>query len=748
MTTPIFVSCPMSSIEPVSTLGDFEPLLKAYKVVVYTLPDMSSGTAIKHSINYARVHNWAKDHIDTPYYLQMWTREVYVLVSQDIEPSPFQYKDLTLEVRIVAGKELYKDHIEAVMNLILSDFLLGIGKYVSNEKCFIFAKADRANKGATALSIQLRRQRGAFKDRPKPMMVVIARAAKFQRIEKEAYLQKAVARRIPYLLEFGVSGGAMLRQMKPSELASHKGPIWIQRGNRRYRAKLPFLSLESTEAYRQSRVGIVGEFMDQFLAHLDEKGLKWVHRHANFKKIAAPKHRFQVAMKTAKFQLQDVRVQRSALVDQAFCDHLAAQLGIERLSIAQDAPEVEVPMLLLMDADRAYYKQAGQKGKDPYKTFKRNYRALPSQGVNINPHIFDPTQEPEHYFNYNLNLSKDQMRNLHVSMRQLLLKQIIVTPVAPNLQQIDWSGFESKVFLSFFCAKDPAQYGRFITFALEDGMPATRDFGTDCIAIRKYIAHITQGANIDALWQKLIGSHLKNPASMSLLEIENEMLIQAHVKLKAVIFEDEGITEILDQQEYAHYDHREIQDRLQSRAIAHPIAAFAPDDGSALAQAMQVYLRSHVSESHISYNDLKKKYGKGSNGYERAVFKSPKETKFIDYLHAAGGPVTTGIKEGGLFVTHKDGWHCALEGKYFIGRGEGIKAIQTHGAPIRRLVSHGVSIEPEAFFHLFDNDFVRLKETSVLPLPFALIRMKQSMLGWQKKRVLSLQNEIVKGTKA
>ena len=142
--------CKTSSILIDLENSSFKKMNAEFSVYEFKLPSY-----IKDKFNeYAILHNWAKDNLNNPYYLNTPSKRIYVLI-----PNKEQVPKLTFEDNKLAylefGEFNTKEKFHITIKLLLAKYFELTENFVSNDKFFLHADVNRANSWATVLKIDL-----------------------------------------------------------------------------------------------------------------------------------------------------------------------------------------------------------------------------------------------------------------------------------------------------------------------------------------------------------------------------------------------------------------------------------------------------------------------------------------------------------------------------------------------------------------------------------------------------------------
>src|SRR6185295_1660657 len=103
---------------------------------------------------YAVLHNWAKDNLNLPYYLNLPSKKLYVLIPKGESVPQLQYEEKTLSVTPFESYNT-RESFHIIVKLLLAKYFELTENFVSNDKFFLHASVNKNKSWATVLKIDI-----------------------------------------------------------------------------------------------------------------------------------------------------------------------------------------------------------------------------------------------------------------------------------------------------------------------------------------------------------------------------------------------------------------------------------------------------------------------------------------------------------------------------------------------------------------------------------------------------------------
>jgi hypothetical protein len=685
--------CKTSSILIDLENSSFKKMNEEFSVYEFKLPSY-----IKDKINeYAILHNWAKDNLNLPYYLNTPSKKIYVLV-----PTKEQVPELIFEDNKLSSLQFAdfntKEKFHITIKLLLAKYFELAENFVSNDKFFLYADVNRANSWARVLKIDLTHN---YKNKSELEFSVKDAANRLKKISLEEY-NKYFLKKIVY--GKSIKGRQLFfKQLKRSEIKKFESDLFAEpnfSNTNGGKTNIDFHSIDSLR-HESSKSFLLERFSGNFLKFLNDFGIKASPKVLNLEKVEIQKNKAVLDIKNFNISLIDGRKVKKLSLTEIFQN--SDEITFTEKAIA-DLKENDT-CLFVMDYNKEDFTERFKGETDPYKTFKESLEHvnISKQGICINENYFDEDSrdaEPnkEEYLNYEGLGKYDLERNLGICISQLYLKNILLNSNAsllPNSETLNNHCFA---------------FRNYLLFADEDKLVIEKfESGQDLLS---KVASKFSKLNIEDVFQKIYSYHNPYPTNK-----EFDFLTHKFV------FCNDRVIEIIDIPERAFYDEAEIKQRISERNKKRVKTEFKSKNDDSVSQQFNDVIDEKVEDLFISYEELKAKYGKGENGFLKQIFGAKNESPLLKFLNTNTNLQLKGLKQGGIFSTYTGVWFDNKQQQYFVGRTHGYQQRQDKGSQMKKIITHFGTFDEQTFFNLLNVDFIRYKEVTVNPFPFKLIEM-------------------------
>lgn len=686
--------CKTSSILIDLENSAFKKMNAEFSVYEFRLPSF-----IKDKFNeYAILHNWAKDNLNLPYYLNTPSKRIYVLV-----PTKEQVPKLTFEDNKLSSLQFAdfntKEKFHITIKLLLAKYFELSENFVSHDKFFLYADVNRANSWATVLKIDLTHN---YKNKNELEFSVKDAANRLKKISLEEY-NKYFLKKIVYGKSIK-DGQLFFKQLKRSEIKKFESELFAEpnfSNSNGGKAKINFHSIMDASGHESSKSFLLERFSGNFLKFLNDYGIKASAKQLSLEKVEIKNNKAVLDIKNFNVALVDGRMVKKHPLAEIFQNSDAITFTEKAIADLKDNDTC----LFVMDYNKEDFAERFTGEIDPYKTFKESLEHvnISKQGICINENYFDEDAmdaEPnnEEYLNYEGLSKEDLERNLSICISQLYLKFILLNndvSLLPHSETLNNNCFAFRNYLLF------AENNKLIIEKLESVQELLDRVGSKFSKL-----------NVEDIIQKIYSYH--NPYSTN-----KEFDFLTH----KFIFGNNGVIEIIDIPERAFYDEAEIKQRIAERNKKRTKTEFKSKNDDSVSQQFNDLIDETVEDLFLSYEELKSKYGKGENGFIKQLFGAKNESPFLKFLNVNSDLQLKGLKQDGIFSTYTGVWFDNLRQQYFVGRTHGYQQKQDKGSQMKKIVTHYGTFDEQTFFNLLNVDFIRYKEVTVNPFPFKLIEM-------------------------
>lgn len=730
---------------------DFEKL-SDFKVIAYIVPE--SYDRDKSKLKYGIFQNICKE-IGKPFYFFTKEKYVYVLYRQtDKIIKNLEYKGSKLDY---TEMPIEKISLHVLIKLMLAHYFAHNQEFVCNSRFLKFANGgeDNKNKGKeliTCLEIkinQLQNSEKSFNVTDNVLRLIATSLEKeankeYDTTKSEAFFDK--------LIKSEVKGyPTYFRELKKSEVEKKEKTANIYRISRREKdnlndnASLNNLSIKNIEAFENSRTYLLHDFLHNFELYLAKYGIKIVFRTKTFDKVSSAKKDFPpLPLSKQNIYVYDLRKNKETILLEKYVEILNHFFNGENkykkilmphiifLPLLEITTEVNLPILVLQDYEKEDTEKKGILSEeiDEYPIFKANlvHKSIPTQflNVNYNPKTIEREDKPKNYrkrnraeyLSYDLFVLNENDENNNytnqvlVCMNQLYLKNIIL-----NRDKISLSNEILPYFEDFkdlvFIHQQTALYideNRKLVFL-------NLDTPTNKTILKEKLA------NMDLDWyeiqecyrEKYVKKYKENSIDMD-EKLKNNYFILGHKKVMEIETLDERLLpdiaeiearmrkkkEVKMSREDFYLDVNFIEGKLELCDSENVIEKF----NGLVDEVFYAKGKDEMTYDKFMSNEVKTKV--------RAMLNINKNTKLLEYY---------GMKseKGGDVISAYSDIHYN-ENEYIVGEKDSFQQNQPKAHKIRKLNING-DFKVNDILKLMSVDFIRFKQYTVYPYPFALIKL-------------------------
>ncbi len=678
----------------------FNKLKETYSIQQFSLP-----AYIQDKYNeYAILHNWAKDSLNLPYYVNIPSKKLYVLVPKEEVIPALTYEDKLLPSSVFAGYNT-RDKFHILVKLLLARYFELTENFVSNDKFFLHASLNRNKTWATVLKVDVTHN---YRNTERMEFYVKDEATRLRNISEEEqskYYQKEII--------YGQSirsGQLFFKQLKRKEVKGFKGLLFVKPKPgfvKNTKTKIHYHSILDSSGHESSRAYLLERFTTKFLEFLNNYGIAATSKQLHLSKINYTKQRKGLDIRDFNISLIDGRKVKTKKLNELFKDNEEVSFTEKDINTLHKNDSC----LFVMDYNKDDFDERFNDEKDPYKSFKESleHNGIAKQGICINENYFDEdasdsATSPEHYLTYEGLNERDLERNLAICISQLFLKRTLLSKSISFLPHQE--------ILQTHCFA----YRNYVLSAEGEELKIEKFETAD--ELLKKIAARFGSLDIEVVFKTVYSYH--NPFGNN-----REFDFSKH----KIIFSSESVVEISDIPERAFYDEEEIKQRSADRTKPRERSAFKSAGSDKVSEQFNHFLDEEVEHIMLSYEDLKMKYGKGEAGFLKHIFGSKDERPLIRFLNENTTVQVKGLKQDGIFSTYTGIWFDEAQQQYFVGRTHGYQHKQDKGSQMKKILCHFGAFDSKTFFDLLNVDFIRYKEITVNPFPFKLIEMYEAIIG-------------------
>lgn len=712
-----------SQLDTTTLILDFKKsnLAKTVQIWEYDLPE---NTPTRNE-NYAKIHIWARNQTDNPYYLHTPKLKLYVVYSGG------QVDDISYYTEVLSKRQIFdfqrNDINHCIIKVLLAHYVHETQRFVSNHNFYLFVKSYNSQRGyhyADVLEIKpkIETQKDSQNEDTGLFELLLDDSA--TRLKRTEFKERKKYE-VPFDYTELPNGQLAFNQLKTKGVADDK-LIYEKNTSDEYKTKVTFHSIESVEEYEKSRNHQLAVFTNGFLEHLQSLGIL-----ANHKVLYLEQKETRLG-ENSKLLFSDFKVSvfdKRFVKKDDFQDVLnilnETSYGVKFYSSSENEASKEDNILILMDYSMGDCTNDGvlksKIDQDGYKIVK-GAGFVNSQGFCINSNTFNKTKNElseEDFLTYQFVEDKDKIktiltsiqRNLEICLQQLFLKNLInqQNTISENLPNADI--IAQSVFI-YSCSKGGQPFKK-ICF-VEHDLLKIEDFNSPK-SLQILNSFGIEGDTIEDVIYNFLSLRKKyDPYSWK--EIKNDTRF---------ILNPNAIIEIKEIPEKTLYS-SEVHNVLIDREGVRPKNDFELEYDNSEFSDEQItvfnnYLKTNV-ENEISFEKLLQS---GKNGKHREeIFKIlgiKNETKLRNELKYKG-------KKAGFFATSQGVWFDEKCSQYFVGNNSNYQDYtQEKGFQMRKIITLRGKFDAQLFFPLLSVDFVKYKSFTVNPYVFNLIKMYNTM---------------------
>lgn len=746
---------------------------------------------------YAKIHNWYKTVCDDPCYFNTGDEHIYVLYPPSIEARSLKYKDDIINPQPVTITEASMLH--ALVKTLVSNYSHTYEICISNADFFL-PVADLDGDFITSLKIWINQNWNnsnefLFKDE-----------AKFLRKLDNPQTSDFRMYTSYYTVVHNKNDDPIFKQLKYNSIGlrqRRRVGVYIIYSNRKNRPQVTYHSVKSLKDLQKSRSYVLNKFFRGLLDYLNQLGLPFKHKELVMHEIGAPKSKKmqkpQISIGDKPIYIVDDRMRpevKPELESDGFVDNFCTALQSLLINMKEESQDEifkdKIPTLKTgqaaqlptgsyvlriqdnqkSDFEHTYKTDPDTKieeiddlalfsgfGDDPLPKFYDTYRELVIQTLNVNDNTkirYEETKRKakssqtewnlDSYLDYgqpDIN-SKGFQTILEVSLNQLILKDIVMHPqkAVALLPEEQLKIITNKVFI----------YSESLMYFDGTNLTFMQISGNSAQAL-KFIKDVTgKDLKLDILKPAM---EWYNKYQFSEEDIEDEDKVSRTLKKGRFIVTENYVWQIVDSPERMLYPDDKIEARLENMAEKRPIKDFYPkfpltgDEpfNEQQLREYQKFLKEHVDERYISYDELKDKYGyikvRDDNGKLvrtgqgiYPVLNIRKDDKLKKYFEDFLNLPFKSVRSGDVISVYQGIWYAPDRHQYLVGDKGSRKIDQEKGFVLRELLVHQGDTDEKLlfstlktnFFPMLHVNFIRHNQYTVYPFPFNLIKI------WNKIR--------------
>jgi hypothetical protein len=674
----------------------FAGLESDHKIIQYSVP-----TLFKDKPNeYGVLHNWAKDNIDHPYYLNLPAKKLFVLLPKQEDVPPLSFENNVLN-KSEFTEFKSRDKFHFIVKLLLAKYFEINENFVTNDKFFLHVTVNRSNTWATVLRADISHN---YKKKDALEFFIKDEATRLRKINHEEF-SKFHFKDIIY--GQSIKGGQLFfKQLKRSEIKDFKERLFVKPKTgfvKNTKTKIKYHSILDSAAHESSKAFLLERFSAKFISFLNQQGIAAELKELQLAKVDIGKRPDGLSIGKFNVTLIDGRKSKKQKLSEVFKGNESITFVEGEISkISQDDN-----CLFVMDYNKDDFDERFKSEIDPYKAFKNDTERfnVPKQGICLNENYFNDDAEdltPDEYLNYEGLNESDLERNLGICVNQLFLKNLLLRQSYNSLPSLP-------VLKNYtFCFRN---YLLFIS----DGKLVVQKFDT-AGELMEAVVQRHPKLNKEEVFDSIYKYHNPFPTA-------KEFDFLTH----KIMFSNENVIEIVDIPERAFYDEDEIKSRIAQRNKKRPKSEFKSKGSDETSRSFNDLIDFDVEDVELSYEELKAKYGKGDEGFLKTIFGSKDERALVRFLNENTDITIKGLKQDNIFSTYTGVWFDESNKQYFVGRTHGYQSKQDKGSQMKQLVIHKGTLNQSDFFELLDVSFIRYKEITVNPYPFKLIEMYETI---------------------
>ncbi len=750
---------------------DWPKLSQNCHLVCYKMPYKKP----KDYLYYPRMHNWYKEACEHPCYLHTYGQSLYVKYPAPQVVSILEYEQKPLDYAPVDLQN--EDNRHSLVKTLASDYFYKHEAFVSNVDFFLRVSAAEDD-FITGLKIRIRQ------DWHNPNeFYFIDEATRLRRLRPEDIerVQNWWGKNYYGLFYSGES--TIFKQLKPSQITAEqkRAGIYVIHRNSNTRAKVVYHSIKNLEAHQASRTAILNKFFRNLLGYFGGIGLPFQNKQLQMYSVETIRgtrmNDPQLSFGNKPVSIVDDRIRSRLQAPDEFTAQFCAvaneafeESGVAFIVKSEADLTADDHVLRIQDYAADDFKDKTKKDwdtetdvvtekallgawDDPYLIFNRAHAQIVRQSLNINPNTHrkreksrskngqSPSWTIESYLGYDVPDPEDVKLRLEVCLAQLVLKDAVIHPqnIQDRLPQVE--AMADKVFMYNQCL---VYYdGADLNF-----MRVQNNYEAASTLIRQ----VTGKDLITDVLMPSVKKHTFNPSATDLADTKK---IAGALKRRFIISRD-YIWEINDSDGRVLYEDQIIGSRFRALEDERPGKFFYPkfpsrgDEPFSEAQLRQyeTFLAEKVKEAFISYNTLKRRYGKhirndrgeileeGKGFY--AIFGITNDRKFKRYLNQSHGLAFESLKDKTVIPIYQGIWYEPETRQYLVGSKNSYQNEQDKGFVLREIVSYDGDNDADSlfntlkrdFFPMLEVNFVRHRDYTVYPFPFKLIDVWNEMQRW------------------
>lgn len=697
--------------------SDWSQVQSKRQIWVYgLLPAYASGN------HYDKIYQAIKQECPYPYYYQSHHKKAFVVLRPGEQPPTLSNFEAPQLFEQWTDSQLTHFWFKA----LFSDFCQKNETCVSNHICYLLLKAPNTSKKgnayATALSISWSDHTLAGTGTTRSFLLNEG-VTRMKRIPSEGTTHKYWKAGKLWMIQKKLNH-FMLKEVLPQEMENQHSQTELYELNtdKNFRSKIEYINISDAEAFEATRLKKLYDLQTSFLIYLQDLGISaqahnqemvQVHKNEN-KRQGLEQGLFQIQIKDGRYQKS---IDFNQVQSHIFETHNQVNPDI-KLEIITENKQSNAPTLVVLDytqnAHEHYFQS--QNISDYYQEFKIQNPQLPTQGLCINPNDwkFEPEEtniNPASFFDYPLPDSSDKnwRRNVSIALEQLQLKELLLNPKS-------------------------------ITGIL----PESDQLKNWCFIAEQHILHFSDQIQIFPLGPD-ISDKLKNWTGLSYEEIQL-LYLESKYPYGNPSAKEEGlkswdaklmvssgqIWQIKEINERPFYELEEAGERFYLREKQYfPTLRFCLPEaakemiGEANLEEYNALIKMRaLDEPETTYNQLKTwKVNKHADQKLVSILGLKDEKKWLKALNTYSDFSLKGVKEGGLFDIAQGIWYSAESQHYFVGAKDGLNNHQDKGVIMRQILPLKGQIDADFFLSLLNVDFIRHGGFTVLPYPFALLKI-------------------------
>ncbi|RYU91808.1 hypothetical protein [Emticicia agri] len=693
--------------------SDFQKLTSQLQIWEYILPKHIPTTGS----DYTKLHIWARNETNKPYYLHAQTFRLYVIYEVKENVEELLWGEQQLDKKQLS--DLYKqDILHCILKVLMAHFVHQTQKFVSNNNFYLLVKTYSSGKGnsyadvlkiSPKLNIQKdsdNRENGLFE------LLVSDTGTRLKRNE----FSKRDQRKVPFSFVELPNGQISFKQLKTKGIEQDQ-LIYEENTSVDHKTKIRFHSIESVEAYEKSRNYLLETFCKGFLNYLQALGFN-----VSTKQLHLEQKEKHLNEKILSYQRFDIKViDKRFNQNQSFLSIInllnKTEYGIKFIASTESKAEKDDVVLILMDYSQGDCEQDGvlpnRIEDDGYKIIKKTGFTI-SQGFCINKNTFLKKDEKlslsENDFlkyedvevKYNSFVNENLKRNFEICLQQLYLKNLIVKSINVQEKLPHFNLIKNLAFIHCF-TKNNQRYN-YLCYVENEQLCFESNLGSEkslSILNRFEIEGIEEVVS----FRKSYDQYLKFDTGNIYIILSKEFIWEIYEISEKVLYPSKVHDVLLK---------RELQKNKYEFELDKDCEVFS----NTTSQNYNTYLASQVDD-FISFEKLvEKKY------YREKIFEILNIKNEIDLAKA----LKFEGKKTGFFATSQGIWFDKIHTQYFVGNKHSyVDYRQENGFTLRKIGVLKGKFNKEIFFPLLNVDFVKYKGFTIYPYIFRLIKIHHDL---------------------